>query len=72
MEPCSVRKSRPRACSRLILDAGIPRVVFALREPPTFVDGEGLEELTTAGVTVVERPELADAVREVNRPQLGQ
>jgi pyrimidine deaminase RibD-like protein/dihydrofolate reductase len=71
MEPCSVRKSRPRSCSRLILDAGIPRVVFALREPATFVDGEGLEQLTAAGVTVVERPELADAVRDANRVQLG-
>lgn len=71
MEPCSVRKSRPRSCSRLILDAGIPRVVFAYREPSTFVDGEGMEQLTAAGVTVVERPELADAVRDANRLQLG-
>jgi riboflavin biosynthesis pyrimidine reductase/pyrimidine deaminase RibD-like protein len=71
MEPCSVRKSRPRACSRLILDAGIPRVVFALREPSTFVHGEGVEHLTAAGVTVVERPELAAAVRDANRLQLG-
>ncbi len=71
MEPCSVRKSRPRSCSRLIHDAGVPRVVFALREPPTFVDGEGEERLTAAGITVVERPELAEAVLDANRAQLG-
>lgn len=71
MEPCSRRKSRPRACSRLILDAGIPRVVFAYREPSTFVVGEGAEELTTAGVTVVEYPDLADQVRAANRLQLA-
>jgi riboflavin biosynthesis pyrimidine reductase/pyrimidine deaminase RibD-like protein len=71
MEPCSTRKSRPRSCARLILDAGIPRVVFAYREPSTFVVGEGAEQLAAAGVAVVERPELADAVREVNRPQLA-
>jgi len=70
MEPCSTRKSRPRSCTRLILDAGIPRVVFAYREPSTFVVGEGAEQLAAAGVTVVERPELAAAVREVNRLQL--
>jgi pyrimidine deaminase RibD-like protein/riboflavin biosynthesis pyrimidine reductase len=70
MEPCSTRKSRPRPCAGLILAAGIPRVVFAYREPSTFVVGEGAEQLAAAGVAVVERPELADEVREVNRPQL--
>lgn len=67
LEPCSRRASRPRTCTRLILDAGIPRVVFALREPPTFVDGQGAELLAEAGRTVVERPDLGDAVRAVNR-----
>ena len=70
MEPCSTRKSRPSPCATLILDAGIPRVVFAYREPSTFVEGEGAEQLVAAGVTVVERPELADEVRRVNRLQL--
>jgi riboflavin biosynthesis pyrimidine reductase/pyrimidine deaminase RibD-like protein len=67
LEPCSRRASRPRTCTRLILDAGVPRVVFAAREPTTFVDGEGAELLAAAGREVVEVPELADAVREVNR-----
>ena len=67
LEPCGRRASRPRTCTRLILDAGIPRVVFALREPPTFVDGRGAEQLTEAGREVVEVPALADGVREVNR-----
>ena len=55
--------SRPRTCSELIIAGGIPRVVFALREPPTFVDGRGAERLAEAGVEVVELPELADGVR---------
>ncbi len=71
MEPCSRRKSRPASCSRLIREAGIPRVVFAYREPSTFVVGEGAEELTAAGVTTVEYPDLADQVRAANRLQLG-
>jgi riboflavin biosynthesis pyrimidine reductase/pyrimidine deaminase RibD-like protein len=70
LEPCSRRRSRPRTCTRLILDAGIPRVVFALREPPTFVDGEGAELLAAAGRVVLERPDLAGGVREVNRSLL--
>jgi 5-amino-6-(5-phosphoribosylamino)uracil reductase len=71
MEPCSRRRSRPKACARLIREAGIRRVVFALREPPTFVVGEGAEELTSAGVTIIEYPDLGDQVREANRLQLS-
>jgi pyrimidine deaminase RibD-like protein len=67
MEPCSARASRPRSCTELILAAGITRVVFAWREPSIFVEGRGAELLSAAGVEVVEVPELADAVREVNR-----
>src|SRR5262249_23660324 len=65
LEPCSTRASRPRSCSELILAAGIPRVVFALREPGTFVVGEGAERLTGGGAEVVEIVELAGGVREV-------
>ncbi|HEX6074247.1 MAG TPA: deaminase [Micromonosporaceae bacterium] len=66
LEPCSARKSRPRPCARLVIDAGIRRVVYALREPVLFVDGEGDELLRAAGVEVVEIPDLADRVRAVN------
>jgi pyrimidine deaminase RibD-like protein len=66
LEPCSRRASRPRSCSRLILDAGIRRVVFAWREPAVFVVGAGSEQLRAAGVTVIEIPELADAARRPN------
>ncbi|MFJ4923468.1 hypothetical protein [Streptomyces sp. NPDC088725] len=55
LEPCSERRSRPRTCTRLVLDAGIPRVVIAWREPDLFVVGcEGVELLAAAGVEVVE------------------
>jgi riboflavin biosynthesis pyrimidine reductase/pyrimidine deaminase RibD-like protein len=66
LEPCSTRKSRPRSCSQWILDAGIPRVVFALREPTRFVIGEGAELLAAAGVAVAEREDLADEVKDVS------
>jgi riboflavin-specific deaminase-like protein len=66
MEPCSVRRSRPRACADLIVAAGIRHVVFALREPELFVDGRGAEKLAAAGVTVVEVADMGDQVREVN------
>jgi diaminohydroxyphosphoribosylaminopyrimidine deaminase/5-amino-6-(5-phosphoribosylamino)uracil reductase len=66
LEPCSKRASRPRTCTELILAARIPRVVLAWREPSLFVDCEGVELLTTAGLEVLELPDLADAVRKVN------
>jgi 5-amino-6-(5-phosphoribosylamino)uracil reductase len=68
--PCGARASRPLTCVQHIIAAGIPRVVFAWREPPVFTAGEGAEQLRAAGVTVVELPEYADAAREVNAPLL--
>lgn len=66
LEPCSLRRSRPLSCARLIRDAGVGRVVFALREPTLFVDCRGAEELAEAGVEVVELPDLAEQVLEAN------
>lgn len=66
LEPCSIRRSRPRTCAELILAAGIRRVLFALREPPILADGRGAELLREAGVEVVEMADLADLVRQVN------
>ncbi|NEA45357.1 dihydrofolate reductase family protein [Streptomyces sp. SID10815] len=68
LEPCARRASRPRPCARLILDAGVRRVVTAWREPNTFVeaaDGAGL--LAGAGAEVVVLPEYEAAAREPNR-----
>ncbi|TCO59211.1 dihydrofolate reductase family protein [Actinocrispum wychmicini] len=66
LEPCSTRKSRPRSCTQWIIDVGLPKVVFGLREPSRFVVGEGAERLAAAGVEVVERADLADEVRQVS------
>ncbi len=67
LEPCSQRKSRPRACTQLILAAGIPRVVMAWREPSLFVaDCQGYEMLTDAGVAVIEIPDLAQEAKAPN------
>lgn len=71
LEPCTGRASRPRTCTELILESGIPRVVFAWREPSIFVDCVGAETLRAAGRTVIELPELADEARTVNAHLLG-
>jgi 5-amino-6-(5-phosphoribosylamino)uracil reductase len=68
LEPCTHRASRPAPCARLILDAGVRRVVTAWREPDTFVagaDGTGL--LTEKGVDVVVLAEHEDRAKAPNR-----
>ncbi|HEV7451804.1 MAG TPA: deaminase [Pseudonocardiaceae bacterium] len=67
LEPCSQRKSRPRTCTQLIVEAGIHRVVMAWREPSLFVaDCQGYELLANAGATVVEIPDLAEEAQAPN------
>ncbi|HTX57302.1 MAG TPA: deaminase [Candidatus Acidoferrales bacterium] len=67
VEPCSVRLSGLPSCTLRILEAEIPRVVFAMREPPVFVEGRGAEMLAAAGVDVVQLSEEAPVVAEINR-----
>ncbi len=69
--PCGARASRPVTCVQHIVAAGIPRVVFAWREPRLFTDGEGAEQLRAAGVAVTEVPGLAGQARAVNAHLLG-
>ena len=64
--PCGARASRPVTCVQHILNAGIPRVVYAWREPPLFAAGDGAERLRAAGVAVTEIGSLADLARAVN------
>jgi riboflavin-specific deaminase-like protein len=69
--PCGARASRPVTCVGHIVAAGIPRVVFAWREPRLFTDAEGAEQLLAAGVAVTEVPGLAGRARAVNAHLVG-
>ncbi len=64
--PCGARASRPVTCVQHIVAAGIPRVVYAWREPPIFTPGQGAEQLQAAGVQVTEIPALAAVAESVN------
>jgi riboflavin-specific deaminase-like protein len=66
LEPCGERKSRARPCAELIRAAGVPRVVYAWREPPLFVEGHGADVLQAGGIEVVQIAELAGEARAVN------
>lgn len=71
LEPCSLRGSGLRACTARILEVGIPRVVFAMREPPVFVEGHGAEVLADAGVEVIELGSEAPLVAQINAHLVG-
>ncbi|MFI8204374.1 dihydrofolate reductase family protein [Streptomyces sp. NPDC085937] len=72
LEPCARRASRPAPCARLILDAGVRRVVTAWREPDTFVaDADGSAVLADGGATVVVLPEYEERAKAPNGHLLG-
>ncbi|CAL9488927.1 dihydrofolate reductase family protein [Streptomyces pilosus] len=72
LEPCARRASRPVPCARLILDAGVRRVVTAWREPDTFVAGaDGSGVLEEGGATVVVLPEYEERAKAPNRHLTG-
>jgi riboflavin-specific deaminase-like protein len=69
--PCGARASRPLNCVQHIVAAGVPRVVFAWREPRLFTGGEGAGQLRAAGVAVTEVPALAARAQQVNAHLVG-
>jgi pyrimidine deaminase RibD-like protein len=65
MEPCSIQASRPVSCTKLILAAGLRRVVFAWQEANVRC-GRGAETLRGAGIEVIEIADMATTVRQIN------
>ncbi len=53
LEPCAHVSPRGPACAGLLAEAGIDRLVVALRDPDPRTDGLGLARLRQAGVEIV-------------------
>ncbi len=75
LEPCAHKSERGLACSDLIVDAGVARVVTAVRDPDPRTDGRGRARLRDAGIEVVEGIETAAATQAMTgfltRQRLG-
>ena len=52
LEPCAHRSTRGPACSDLLVEAGVARVVVGALDPDPRTAGEGLERLRRAGIEV--------------------
>lgn len=65
LEPCSHQGKTP-PCTDALINAGIRRVVIAMRDPNPLVSGRGVKTLRKAGIEVVEGL-LKDEARFLNR-----
>lgn len=65
LEPCA-HHGRTPPCALALIEAGVARVVAAMRDPFPQVDGGGFELLRQAGI-VVERGLMQAQARELNR-----
>ncbi|TZF89922.1 bifunctional diaminohydroxyphosphoribosylaminopyrimidine deaminase/5-amino-6-(5-phosphoribosylamino)uracil reductase RibD [Cognatilysobacter lacus] len=65
LEPCS-HTGRTAPCADALIDAGVTRVVGAMRDPFPQVDGAGFEKLRAAGIDV-ESGLMESQARELNR-----
>ena len=65
LEPCAHRSPRGPACSDLLIEAGIARVVAALEDPDPRTAGQGFTRLEAAGIAVTRSVRTNEARRSM-------
>jgi diaminohydroxyphosphoribosylaminopyrimidine deaminase / 5-amino-6-(5-phosphoribosylamino)uracil reductase len=67
LEPCS-HTGRTGPCANAIIEAGISKVVCAMRDPNPLVSGKGFQKLIEAGVEVIVDGAHARDAEKLNEP----
>ncbi len=65
LEPCAHRSPRGPACSDLLIEAGVARVVAALEDPDPRTAGQGFARLEAAGIAVTRGARANEARRSM-------
>lgn len=65
LEPCAHSGETP-ACAKLLVEAGVKRVIVAVKDPDDRVSGKGIEILKSAGIDVITGV-LEDEARQAHR-----
>jgi len=65
LEPCAHRSPRGPACSDLLIEAGVARVVAALEDPDARTAGQGFARLGAAGIVVTRGVRAHEARRSM-------
>ncbi len=65
LEPCAHRSSRGPACSDLLIESGVARVVAALEDPDARTAGQGFARLQAAGIAVTRGIRTEEARRSM-------
>ncbi|MGN7159174.1 bifunctional diaminohydroxyphosphoribosylaminopyrimidine deaminase/5-amino-6-(5-phosphoribosylamino)uracil reductase RibD [Sphingomonas sp. SAFR-052] len=63
LEPCAHVSARGPACSELLVESGVARVMIALTDPDPRTNGRGIARLQAAGIEVVSGIRADDAAR---------
>ena len=65
LEPCAHQSPRGPACSDLLIESGVARVVAALEDPDVRTAGQGFARLQAAGITVARGVRTDEARRSM-------
>ena len=65
LEPCAHQSPRGPACSTLLIEAGVARVVAALEDPDARTAGQGFARLEAAGIAVTRSVRANEARRSM-------
>lgn len=67
MEPCGLRLSGKKCCADRIIEAGIARVVYGIKEPPFLVaEANGIDKLLERGIIVEQVEDIIPDVMKIN------